>query len=84
VVSQSVSDGGVLLHTEGEIYFGLNAVGMRVWELLPPSCATLDELCAALTQTYPDAPADQLRRDVLDLLEQLLANGLVVGAAPAA
>ena len=84
VVSQPVSDGGVLLDTAAEVYFGLNAVGMRVWQLLPPSCTTLDDLCAALARVYPDAPPDQLRQDVRELLDQLEQQGLVQPASVAA
>ena len=83
VVSQTVSDGGVLLDTAGEVYFGLNAVGMRVWQLLPPSCKTLDELCANLAQAYPDVTPDQLRQDVTELLDQLGKQGLLVPAGAA-
>jgi hypothetical protein len=78
VVFQAVSDGGVLLHTEGEVYFGLNAVALRIWQLLPPSCRTLDEMCSALSAQYPDVPADQLRQDVVELLAQLTEQGLVL------
>jgi hypothetical protein len=78
-----VSDGGVLLDTAAEVYFGLNAVGMRVWQLLPPSCQTLDELCATLAQTYPEVAPEELRRDVTELLAQLEQQGLLVSASPA-
>jgi coenzyme PQQ synthesis protein D (PqqD) len=84
VVSQSVADGGVLLDTGGEIYFGLNAVGMRVWQLLPPASATIDELCAVLGREYPDAPREQLQADVAELLDQLAREGLVVSGPGAA
>jgi len=83
VVSQTVSDGGVLLDTAGEVYFGLNAVGMRVWQLLPPSCETLDEMCAILVQGYPGVGPGQIRQDVTELLEQLEQQGLLVPANPA-
>lgn len=83
VVSQAVSQGGVLLHTEGEVYFGLNAVGMRIWQLLPPSCRTLEELCGALSQSYPEVPADMLRNDTVALLEELGRQGLVIAPATA-
>ena len=58
VMFREVSDGAVLLQMEDEIYFGLNEVGSRIWQLLPPSCATLEELCARLGETYPDVAAD--------------------------
>ena len=37
VLFKSMSDGAVLFSTDNEVYFGLNSVGARVWELLPPS-----------------------------------------------
>jgi hypothetical protein len=45
VLCQTVAEGAILLHTEHEHYFGLNAVGAQVWELLPPTCSDLAELC---------------------------------------
>ncbi len=83
VVWQTVSDGGVLLDTAGEVYFGLNAVGIRVWQLLPPSCTTLEELCATLAQGYPEVGPDQIRQDVTELLWQLEQQGLLVPARSA-
>ena len=80
VVFRTVSDGAILLHTEEEVYYGLNAVGVRVWQLLPAS-RNLDELCAALRGEYPDAPAAALRGDVAELLDALGRAGLVVPRA---
>jgi hypothetical protein len=76
---QTVADGAVLLHTQDEIYFGLNAVGARVWQLLP-DCAELGEVCAALSASYPDADPQVIRADVAELLTQLCDNRLVVEA----
>lgn len=78
---REVSDGAVLLQLEDEIYFGLNEVGVRVWQLLPPACSGLDELCAQLHARYSDVSADQIRSDVLELLEQLRGHKLVVDKA---
>lgn len=78
VIVKTVPDGAVLLHTELEIYFGLNAVGSRVWQLLPQGCRNVDELCAVLRKSYPDVGADELRADVETLLRQLRQNLLVV------
>jgi hypothetical protein len=81
VMFREVSDGAVLLQTEDEIYFGLNAVGARVWQMLPPMCATLDELCARLGETYSDVGVDQLRADVVELLDALREQKLLVDGA---
>lgn len=78
VMFREVSDGAVLLHMEDEIYFGLNSVGARIWQLLPPACASLGDLCARLETTYPGVPAEQLMADVTELLDQLREAKLLV------
>lgn len=82
VLFQALDDGAVLLSPATELYFGLNHVGARVWELLPPATSTLEELCARFREIYPDA-GDTLERDVAALLDQLLTEGLVNAAARA-
>ena len=77
VIFKSLATGAVLYSTSEEVYFGLNAVGVRIWELLPPVQQTLDDLCAVLTSEYPDAPADVIRADVVEVLEELAKLGLV-------
>ena len=78
VMCQELDDGAVLFSPATEIYFGLNHVGAAVWSLLPPASATLDELCAALAERYPDASPGQLAGDVERLLAELAREGLVV------
>lgn len=78
VVFCAVDEGGVLLHTREEVYFGLNDVGAKIWQLLPPTCATLDDLVAAIAPAYPDIAAEVLRADIAELLGDLERNGLVV------
>jgi len=77
---REVSEGAVLLQMEDEIYFGLNEVGARIWQLLPPVSDSLEELCASLTTVYPDVPLEQLSADVAELIEQLRENKLLVNA----
>lgn len=76
VIFQKLDDGAVLFTPETELYFGLNAVGALVWELLPPRTDSLDALCAVVSETYSDVPANTIRTDVEELLEQLVAEGL--------
>jgi hypothetical protein len=78
VLFQPVSEGAILLHTEQEIYFGLNSVGVEIWQMLPPACSRMEEVCDALAQRYPEVPEDDLRSDVAELLETLTAQGLVI------
>lgn len=83
VVFRPIAEGAVLLSTTDEVYYGLNPVGTRVWELLPPACRTLDELCDQLSSEYRDVSPEIIRADVVELLRSLLAHGLVQPAAGA-
>jgi hypothetical protein len=77
VVFQRVVGGAVLLSTVDEIYFGLNGVGADVWELLPPVTGDLTELCARLVERYAEVTAEDVRGDVVDLLQALREAHLV-------
>jgi len=65
----------VILSLDSETYFGLDEVGTRTWELLragPTIQAAFEKLCAE----YDVAPA-QLRRDLEELLDQLIGHKLI-------
>jgi hypothetical protein len=68
----------VLLNLETGQYFGLNAVGTRIWQLLIEHGRTQAVLDALLTEF--DAEPAVLQSDLLGLLEQLAAHGLVAAA----
>jgi hypothetical protein len=78
IIFKALATGAVLYSPQDEVYFGLNPVGVRVWELLPPVTQQLDEVCRTLQSEYPDAPPDVIRADVAELLEELGKLGLVV------
>jgi hypothetical protein len=78
VIFQRLDDGAVLFAPSTEIYFGLNDVGAKVWELLPPTTSSLPELCSKITAEYPDTEYAVIEQDVTELLTQLLAEGLVL------
>jgi len=78
VIFKSVSEGAVLLHTESEVYFGLNHVGAQVWELVADGCDQLDVVIQRVSETYPDVAADVIRGDVSDLIAELTENGLLI------
>lgn len=66
----------VILSLDAETYFGLDEVGTRVWELLrvgPTIQAAYETLCSEY-----DVDSQQLRRDLEDLLDQLIAHQLIV------
>ena len=84
VIFKALATGAVLYSTEEEVYFGLNPVGVRVWELLPPAHQTLDEVCRVIASEYPDAGFDVIRTDVSELIDELIKLRLVLPAsAPA-
>ena len=80
IIFKALATGAVLYSPQDEVYFGLNQVGVRIWELLPPVHQNLDDVCRTLVSEYPDAPADVIRADVTELLEELEKLGLVVPA----
>ena len=73
-----VEEGAVLLSTEEEAYYGLNPVGARVWSHLTEPHQTLEDICLALAAVYPGVDLEELQRDVQDLVDDLLRNGLLV------
>jgi Coenzyme PQQ synthesis protein D (PqqD) len=65
----------VLLNLKSENYFGLDPVGTRMWTLLTAS-DSIQSAYEALLDEY-DVGADKLRLDMQDLIEKLIANGLM-------
>jgi len=77
----------VLLNLESEKYFGLDATGTRMWELVT-TAPTVDAAYAQLLEEFEVEP-DLLRTHLAELLSRLLENGLLnvatdnVGTIPA-
>lgn len=65
----------VLLDLARGDYYGLDALGARLWHGLMAG-RTVADIAAELEPEYEVEPAT-LRRDLLDLLEDLAAKGLV-------
>jgi hypothetical protein len=83
IIFKALATGAVLYSPDEEVYFGLNPVGVRVWELLPPAQQRIDDLCRLLAAEYPDVGAEVIRADVTELLEDLTKLGLVLPPTPA-
>lgn len=77
LIFKPLADGGLIFSPELETYFSVNAVGARVWSLLPPTSGTLDELVAALHAEHPDVGIEVLRVDLEELLADLTSHGLL-------
>jgi hypothetical protein len=74
-VSTRLDDETVLLELKKGTYYGLNKVGTLVWEMLQQPQA-IDTICAAVLNEYSVEP-EICRRDVLRLIEEMKAVGLV-------
>ncbi len=75
VMSRQVGDETVLLHLGTGTYYGLDSVGQSIW-LLMRDGKTLAEICDLLLEEY-DVTREALTRDVLELADKLLAQGLI-------
>lgn len=77
----------VLLNLESERYFGLDATGSRMWELVTTS-PSIDAAFQKLEQEF-DVQPELLREHLSKLLSELVDNGLLavvpadVGTIPA-
>ncbi len=79
-VVYAVLDGeGVLLDTRTGVYFGLDGVGTRIWELLDAS-PTCDEIVRQLLVEY-EVDEPRLSADVTEFLHTLVTRGLVKEAS---
>jgi len=75
VVFRELDGEAVILNLASGMYFGLDAVGTRIWQLLDTH-RSLRRTLAALEQEY-DAPLDQLAADLTAFVDQLKAKGLL-------
>jgi hypothetical protein len=77
-LSTALANETVLLALESGVYFGMNEVGSRVWELLtePRSIATI---CQTIEVEF-EVSQEVCERDVLKFLQDLQREGLVVSA----
>ena len=74
-VSTSLGDETVILGMRDGTYYGLDAVGSRVWALVA-SPRRVSELVQAITEEFDVSP-DRCERDLIALLEELSARELV-------
>jgi len=80
VVAREVGGEMVLLDLVSGTYFGLGAVGSRVWEQLSQGEASLAQL-ADLIEAEFDAPREVIEQDLAELIGQLVDKQLAATAA---
>jgi len=71
---QEIGGEGVILDLATSTYFGLDEVGVRLWQLLQTN-PDLRAACDTLLSEY-DVEPDQLEQDLLKLVAQLGEAGL--------
>ena len=74
-VSVDLDAGAVVLDTVQGVYFGIDGVGARIWELLA-SPRTVGEIVQTIVGEY-EVDADRCREDLAKFLTELEAQGLI-------
>jgi len=75
VVFRELDGEAVILNLESGIYFGLDQVGTRIWQLIQEH-GSLQKVFETMCDEY-DVGSDTLERDLLQLVDELYAKGLV-------
>jgi len=78
VICRELSGETVLLNLESGVYYGLDAVGTRVWQLLMQGC-TIASVRDTMIEEYDVAP-DVLNADVMRLVGELRDRDVIVAA----
>jgi hypothetical protein len=75
-ISSKVAGETVILnHTKGA-YYGLDEVGVLIWDVLETGPQTIDSLCQAVIEEY-EVDAETCRADIDGLLKDLISEKLV-------
>ena len=75
VLIQELDGEAVLLNVKNGQYYGLDAVGTRMWTVLTSSDSLQDSCCALLAEY--DVDENRLKSDVGRLVENLIEHGLL-------
>ena len=75
VVARRVGDETVILDIDAGTYFGLDAVGARIWALIEEGLSLAD-ICDILVEEY-DAERETVETDTLRLASDLKKHDLV-------
>jgi hypothetical protein len=74
-VSCPLGEESAILNLKNSVYYGMNPIGTRVWNLLKEP-RTIAELRDTLLSEY-EVDAKLCERDLLDLLEKMKGEGLI-------
>jgi len=74
-VSCPLGEESAILNLKNTVYYGLNPIGARIWNLLQQP-RTVGELRDAILDEY-DVEAGRCESDLLALLEKMRSEGLI-------
>lgn len=74
-VSSDLAGEAVILNIKSGVYYGLNAVGARIWNLIQEQ-KTVKEVRDTILAEY-DVEPEQCDRELLEILQQLESEGLI-------
>jgi len=80
VLSRELAGETVLLNLESGVYYGLDAIGTRVWNLLTEE-RTFDDVCTIMLQEF-DVARETLQGDLTTLVRELCEKQLLVPVPP--
>jgi hypothetical protein len=81
-VSCNMAEEAVILNLQAGVYYGLNSVAARIWSLIKEP-RTVEAVREAILEEY-DVDRDRCERDLLALLRDLAAQGLIEAKGEAA
>jgi hypothetical protein len=79
-LSCALGDESAILNLKNTVYYGLDPVGTRIWNLIQQPIS-VRELRVRLMDEY-EVDADQCEGDLLSLLEAMRDEGLILVEAP--
>jgi Coenzyme PQQ synthesis protein D (PqqD) len=75
VMFRELDGEAVLLNLESGKYYGLDPVGLRIWQFVQQT-PLLRSVWQSMQDEF-DAPADALHRDLLTFIDELSTEGLI-------
>jgi coenzyme PQQ synthesis protein D (PqqD) len=79
VLSRELGGETVLLNLESGVYYGLDAIGTRIWNLLTTGERSLADVCSIMADEY-DVARETLHSDLTALVQDLCEKQLLVQA----
>jgi hypothetical protein len=74
-VSSDIGGETILLSMQSAMYYGLDSVGSRIWELVRVPIRVSD-ICKVIAEEF-DVDSERCEADTLEFLRELAAKGLI-------